>query len=302
MIKLNLQLPEGFFEEEVRCDHKVTKEMKEIWAVELDLLNELMRVCHKYDIKFFVDSGTVLGAVRHKGFIPWDDDIDVALLRDDYEKLCKVAPKEFTHPYFWQTEQTDPGVLRGHAQLRNSETTAILKVEYDSKLKFNQGVFLDVFPLDKIPEDVEEINKFNDKIKEYKEKCLDYSVFMPSRYTVPKSLYKRVLKSIVRPIGALIYRYYYNRFEKLLLSYNNSNSDLVSEVYFAHISHRTMWKSSWYSSSIYMDFEMLKVPLPVGYKEYLDTTYGNWKEFVKGASLHKGVIFDINKPYTEYIK
>ena len=120
MVDLNIELPKGFLEEEVRCGYTVTRKMKEVWAVELDLLKEFKRVCNKYDLKYCADGGTLLGAIRHQGFIPWDDDLDIAMLRKDFEKLNEVAPAEFKKPYFWQTEETDKGSARGHAQLRYS--------------------------------------------------------------------------------------------------------------------------------------------------------------------------------------
>ena len=69
--------------------------MKKVWAVELDLLNEFARVCKEHDLKWFAHAGTLLGAIRHQGFIPWDDDIDVTMPRADYIQLCNVAPKAF---------------------------------------------------------------------------------------------------------------------------------------------------------------------------------------------------------------
>lgn len=112
MVDLNIELPKGFLEEEVRCGYTVTRKMKEVWAVELDLLKEFKRVCNKYDLKYCADGGTLLGAIRHQGFIPWDDDLDIAMLRKDFEKLNEVAPAEFKKPYFWQTEETDKGSAR----------------------------------------------------------------------------------------------------------------------------------------------------------------------------------------------
>ena len=159
MVDLKLQLPDGFLNEEVRCGYTVTKQRKEVWAVELDLLQEFMRVCNKYGLKYCADGGTLLGAIRHHGFIPWDDDLDIAMLRSDFEKLNEVAPAEFKKPYFWQTEETDKGSARGHAQLRNSDTTGIIKTEYERQRNnnFNQGIFIDIFPFDTVVDDEEKL-------------------------------------------------------------------------------------------------------------------------------------------------
>ena len=152
-LPIKIHLPDGFLDEEIRNGYTISHEMKEIWAVELDLLVEFDRVCKENGLKYFASCGTKLGAVRHHGFIPWDDDVDVMMLRDEYDKLCKIAPQLFAYPYFFQTEETDKGSARGHAQLRNSKTTAILKSEARMCYKYNQGIFLDIFPLDNIPDD-----------------------------------------------------------------------------------------------------------------------------------------------------
>ena len=92
--------------------------MQAVWAVQMDLLKELIRVCEKYNITYYGDSGTLLGAIRHKGYIPWDDDIDVVMTRSEYNRLLEVAEKEFTHPYFFQTRETDYGYERPFARLQ----------------------------------------------------------------------------------------------------------------------------------------------------------------------------------------
>ena len=125
MIPLKIELPEGFLDEEVRCGYTVTKQMKEVWAVELDLAVQLLDVCKRHNIQVFAEAGTLLGAARHKGFIPWDDDMDFCMMRSEYDKFCKIAPAEFKEPYFFQTGYTEPECMRGHAQLRNSMTTGI---------------------------------------------------------------------------------------------------------------------------------------------------------------------------------
>ena len=127
---MKLQIEDSFYQEEERCGYLVSAHMKKVWAVELDLLYQLDQVCKKYGIKYYASGGTILGAERHKGMIPWDDDIDLMMLRDQYDILCSHAD-EFKEPYFLQTFDTDEGYFRGHAQLRNSNTTGVLLSEVD---------------------------------------------------------------------------------------------------------------------------------------------------------------------------
>ena len=150
MVNLNFKLPEGFLKEEVRCDHTVTAQMKEIWAVELDLLAEFQRVCDKYNIHYFASGGTLLGAVRHKGFIPWDDDLDLLMPRHDYEQLIRLLEQgalgdnyEFNTPNpKTDAKNTFLKIYRKHT--RNVDI-------YSDNSPFPHGISIDVFALDAVP-------------------------------------------------------------------------------------------------------------------------------------------------------
>ena len=138
-------ISKDFLREELLCDFLVTEERKKLWMISLDMLLEFDRVCKKHDIKYYLMGGTLLGAIRHKGFVPWDDDTDVMMLREDYEKF-KTLEYEFQYPYFLQTPQNDPGNLYSTVRIRNSNTTMLVNMfKYE---KFNQGVWLTVFPID----------------------------------------------------------------------------------------------------------------------------------------------------------
>ena len=100
-------ITEDFLKEEKRGDFTVTAKRKRVWAVILDLIVEFDSVCRKHNLRYFLDSGSLLGAIRHGGFIPWDDDIDVTMPREDYEKFIRLND-EFKHPYFLQTPYSDP--------------------------------------------------------------------------------------------------------------------------------------------------------------------------------------------------
>mgnify|MGYP002855138490 FL=1 len=302
-LPIKIKLPDGFLEPEVRCDYQVTKELKELWAVELDLLSELLRICYKYKITIFANGGTMLGAVRHKGFIPWDDDIDMMMPRSEYNILCEVAKVEIKHPYFWQTEDTDSGSARGHAQLRNSLTTCILKSEESYKYPFNQGVFIDIFPLDNVPDDATEQRGFiMEVIKRYAKSKIErnYNFKIHLRKNIFK-LMNNIFKYYYRKvIGKTTYKKYYREFEKLVMSYNYTETDylcLCPNFKEANLNHRKD-----FTEVVLLPFEFISIPVASGYDRMLTQNFGNWHEYVKGTSVHGEMFFDVRKPYTEYVK
>ena len=116
---------------------------------ERDMLKTFVDICNKHSIKYFVQGGTLLGTVRHGGFIPWDDDVDVSLPRDEYERFLAVAEKELPEYYFLQTKDTDPEYPNNFAKIRDSRTTFL---ESSAKnLNINHGAYIDIFPLDNYP-------------------------------------------------------------------------------------------------------------------------------------------------------
>ncbi len=117
----------------------------------LEMLLEFDRICRKYDIKYSLDSGTLIGAVRHGGFIPWDDDVDVSMLRSEYEKFFKVCKKELnTEKFFLQDFRTDKEYRWGFPKLRYNDT--IFLYEGQENATWHTGLFLDIFVYDGVPD------------------------------------------------------------------------------------------------------------------------------------------------------
>ena len=131
-------------------EHLMTEsEIKQLKEVEIELFDELDRVCKLLDIPYFMVGGTLLGAVRHQGFIPWDDDIDVVMFREDLERLEKEGSTLFDKKYFLQTEDTDKYYPLMTAKLRKNGTV-FLEGCMDENVKSHTGIFIDIFPMDDI--------------------------------------------------------------------------------------------------------------------------------------------------------
>lgn len=126
------------------------EECAAIKRIQLDLLKEVDRICNKYHINYCIGWGTLLGAVRHKGFIPWDDDADVLMLRRDYRKFSEVCKTELQGKYFFQDDESDSEYLWGYAKLRNTNTCYIRCGQ--EHIPCRTGVYIDIFPLDNVPD------------------------------------------------------------------------------------------------------------------------------------------------------
>ena len=295
MTDLSLEFPEEFFREEMRNGYKVSAEMKKVWAVELDLLSKLLEVCQKYDLKCFADAGTLLGAVRHKGFIPWDDDIDVVMFREDYEKLRAVAQEEFKKPYFFQCAYSDDNYIRGHAQIRNSSTTAIVYRELKRKVTRNYGIFIDIFILDEVLS-----SKFLLKMqKVIVNICKEgMSALITEDKLVTKRQYTE--KKFLEKLGIDRIKLY-KMMDKALKSPAAKHSEMVAPLGFVHETVKRIRNRHLYDETKWMDFECIKVPVPGGYHEFLRNRYGDYMKPAQVSTTHGGVYFDPEKSYKEYL-
>lgn len=292
-MNIKIKLPFNFLQGEFRNDYYISLEMKKVWAVELDLFCELLNVCKKHNIKVFAEGGTLLGAVRHKGMIPWDDDIDVAMTRSDYIKLQKLASKEFKYPYFFQDENTDPGSLTGHGRIINLETTAInryhLNKESQGNCHFKQCVFIDIFVFDNVPDDLNLRNSFIDDVYDFGRNVWNQSKLINRNLNISE---------IFKPAT-------YTQYENLMAKYAGQNTKWL---YTFAAGKKRLECSAYLSSEIqnieYADFEFIRIPIVSNYQSKLDRNYGNWHEFVKGGSAHGGIgdiFFDTEHPCEYYL-
>jgi len=141
------------------------KELRQAQLIMLEMLVEFDAICQKHNLQYWLDSGTLLGAVRHQGFIPWDDDIDLSMPVEDYNKFLEIGASELSKNIFFQTKETDPNFKFDYMKLRSNKASIVEFHEKDREIAYHQGVFVDIFPMLTLPNTEFHKNYYNNVFK-----------------------------------------------------------------------------------------------------------------------------------------
>lgn len=278
----------------------VSEKRKLLWKLEVEILAEFQRICEKHSLKYFAIGGTLLGAVRHQGFIPWDDDIDLAMMREDYEKFICIAKDEMNEPFFLQTPDTDTGYYYGHLKIRMNGTTCIRRSEWAHKMPFHQGVFIDVFPLDAVPDSkaVREIHRFLAVKSSSIARSAPYDLSLgdiKKKNRRKFRIYRKILR-FVKPI-----RFSYLR-DQIVQMYNKRPTKEIGQLGNAYKYYPNFaWERQWFDETVDVPFEGLTLKAPAGYDYVLTKLYGDWKTPTQNGNYHGELFFDAENPYTDYL-
>lgn len=282
-------LPESFFKSETICDFYVDESRKKVWAICLDLLREFDSICRKHNLRYFLSFGSLLGAIRHNGFIPWDDDMDVCMLREDYEKLLTLKD-EFSGPYFLQQPCCDNGYYFSFAKLRNSNTSGIVTAFVHSN--FNQGLFLDIFPLDSHRKESEEV-----EFEQMKKLLVTNSTNMKRHNPNPSE--DDELRYAIYPQTDPLQTF--DCIEKLAQLHKYENAEYVcTRVMTIYPWRKCTWRRSDVENLKEITLYGLKTYIPQNYDAVLKVTYGDYMEFPpveKRGCWHSGYIMNPDVPY-----
>ena len=248
--------------------------LRKLQLLELKVLVEIKRICDKHDIKFILIAGSLLGAVRHKGFIPWDDDVDIGMTRENYDKFCMIAPLELSKEYFLQTPSTDSNCHYKHncfARVRLEGTKMITRKQPEKDRKHN-GFCVDIFSQDNIPDS-------------YWFGCLYWCFFrfLNRVLSVRRGFYRGkeiipIIKSylfviIGLPIPTKKIIYILENYHK---KYENKNGKYIAQLSGVWGFKKERHLRSTVTKTIQIPFEGILMPVPEDYHLFLTEQYGDY--------------------------
>ena len=267
---------------------------------QIEMLKIFVDICKKNKLQYFIVEGTALGAVRHHGYIPWDDDIDVALPRNDYEQFVSVAKKELNYPYFLQDYSTDKDYRLDYAKIRNSDTTYI---EYTAQnLLMNHGIYIDVFPIDGYPDNI--ISLFFLNMHKKVAKCYTWKDFLTNT-SEKKSVKKRVKEFITKVI------YFKKPTCYAIKNLEKHYKRFKYEDYNNVVCHGGAWgkreicPKAHYGKGVNVEFEGLFLTAPELLDEYLKHKYDDymeWPPIEEQKPHHYCVAFSADRSYKEILE
>ncbi len=244
-------------------------EIEQLKKRELEILHAFTSFCEANKLRYFMFGGSLLGAIRHKGFIPWDDDIDVCMPRDDYNKLSNMAGTEMGPDYFIQTHKTDPEYLLPFIKIRDNKSVFLELSVLNSNI--NHGIFLDIFPLNSVPES--RLKRFFYNLKIYR-----YNIPINKKFNLheKESILKRFFKFLIAmPYNHLSIPELTKKREEFVIRHQYAKSKYLACGLF---SFKLVFNKTDFSSGIEWSFENMNVLVPVNWDNVLKTHYGNYME------------------------
>lgn len=291
--------------DETICGFSVTGERKRINLVYLDMIQEFDRLCRKNNITYWVYFGTLLGAVRHQGFIPWDDDVDIMMPRKDFDRLMSMTSAEFgaRDPYFLQNINTDPTYSKYLQRFRRSDTTAVTRDdltclrEHPKNAAYNMGLNLSIFPLDDCPS--------SDLAFKLRKKLAYLIMGVEYRASQPADE-KPIQHKICDFLHTLLGPRFFVRAVYRCFRVKKTTSPMVTclDGFYPDPHY---WHREDFRETVMLPFENIQVRAPVGYDRLLTERYGNYMEFPPEAERkekhdcymtarkpYKGVVADVD--------
>lgn len=271
--------------------------LRELQNKSLEIALYFKDFCNEHGLLFYMCGGCCIGSLRHKGFIPWDDDVDVFMPRDDYEKLKELWPK-YANTEKYACVYADKNRVDGNlfVTIRDNDTTAIKPYQVD--MDISHGVALDVLPLDGWPD-----GKMKRKMQVFW--ALVYSLYCAQ--TVPVNHGKAVSvagKIALTLVPSKKFRYkLWKLAERKMTKYPIKECNYITELCSGPYYMKKQYPREAFDKAIWVDFENVKMPIPQGYDVYLRTAFGDYMKLPpkeKQKPHHDAIFIDLNNSYKKY--
>lgn len=271
----------------IETDHEI---LRRVQLEQLGMLIEFDRICKENNLSYQLFAGTLLGAIRHNGFIPWDDDIDVAMLRDDYEKFINICNDNLSPDYFLQNYKTDPYYFRQFSRIRKNNTKYVQDLY--KNLEIHHGIFIDVFPLDGfVPGSIFEVIRVNIiKIMYYLNRGRNNTV------SDKASFIKKAVGKLFMVTNLIINKPTFDELKTKIIKINSKKNT----KYITHLTNAIdsygyksfLIKKENFMNVIEWEFEKNKFPVPYTFHKYLTNIYGDYMKLPpkEQRKPHHGVI------------
>ena len=245
-------------------------DIREIQQMELGIMEYIHEVCQKIGVKYFLAYGSLIGAVRHKGFIPWDDDMDICMLREDYEKLQDYLIAYPDDRYEVMSYKNNLNYVYPFMKVQDNHTYLL---EEDVRIDSNMGIYVDIFPVDGYEDDSVFKDKMTRLIKKRQLSCYTFKGITNT---------KSILNSLIRYISVIIFYFtntnkYIRGIDELAQSRKVDDYELVDYLIYKDM-NKPVWKREWLNQTIMGVFEGKEFMIPKNYHEILTSDYGDYTQ------------------------
>lgn len=254
------------------------EELKKIQSIELECLNSIVGICKKIGVEYFLIGGSVLGAVRHGGYIPWDDDIDIGMTRDNYRKFLKEAPTLLPAKYHLQTPYNDKKCPYFYTKVRVDGTVFM---EYCNRhVNMHHGVYIDIFPFDNVPDEEtlnkQQFNKVQSLLRKFTLRQIPDVSEAPTTFCAYAIFF---IRRCVHYIAQCVYPYQTltKKLEEEITKYNHTETKAMACLNFPTRKTEYIKKSDLYPLKLHK-FEDLEFFIPNNDQIYLSTHYGDYMQ------------------------
>ncbi|MEZ3426838.1 MAG: LicD family protein [Lachnospiraceae bacterium] len=298
-----LQFPENYFQKEIRCGFTVSETMKRYWAAQMEVLQEVVGICGRHHLTYYAFWGTLIGMVRHKGFIPWDDDIDIAMKREDYQKFLQIAGKELPAGWHLRNIYEEKEWGQYHAIVTNE---LVVDISEERLSRFHGCPFVagvDIFPLDYIPRESQAAEMQKLLLGMIHAVVTSVKYLNENKQNATKEEIQGVKEAVEEGLAELeqvchvsfvrgepVVNQLLRLFDKISMMYGTQDADLLTS-YADYIKGRNFFLEKEWLGTTQMPFENMVLTAPSDADKVLRAYYGDYMVFEKNTQAHEYPVY-----------